>query len=91
VTEKGTLMAIKGANDVELPGYLQGAADAFKNSNATYAPLWREWYPTLYKAVEGAITELLNGQLTPEAFGDKIEAEAEKIRNNPDIPKRKVS
>ncbi len=91
VTEKGTLMAIKGANDVELPGYLQGAADAFKNSKATYAPLWREWYPTLYKAVEGAITELLNGQLTPEAFGDKIEAEAEKIRNNPDIPKRKVS
>ncbi len=91
VTEKGTLMAIKGANDVELPGYLQGAADAFKNSNATYAPLWREWYPTLYKAVEGAITELLNGQLTPEAFGEKIEAEAEKIRNNPDIPKRKVS
>ena len=91
VTEKGTLMGIKGANDVELPDYLQGAAAAFKGSTATYAPIWREWYPSLYKTVEGAITELLNGKLTAQQFADKIEAEAEKLRNDDAVVKRKVS
>lgn len=91
VTEKGTLMAIKGSEEAEMPEYLKGAATSFKASKAVWAAQWKEWYPDFYKSVESAVTELLNGNLDPQAFADKCEAEAEKLRNDDRIKKRKVS
>ncbi|MDK3156899.1 extracellular solute-binding protein [Kamptonema cortianum] len=90
VEEKGTLMAIKGSDEANMPEYLQGAAKAFKASKTVWASQWKEWYPTLYKAVENNITLLVNGELTPEEFCKRCEAEAEKVRQDPNIPKRKV-
>lgn len=90
VTEKGTLMAVKGSDDVALPEYLKGAADKFSESKTVWAAQWKDWYPTFYREVENNVTKLLNGDLTPEQFGAECEAAAERTRNNPDVPKRKV-
>lgn len=90
VKEKGTFMAVKGANDQELPDYLAGAGDAFKNSKTVWAAQWKDWYPGFYKEVEGNITKMLNGELTPEQFGKECEAAAERARNNPDLVKHTV-
>ena len=90
VKEKGTLMAIKNSAPADLPPYLKGPSDAFIASKAAYAPMWREWYPPLYKAVEGAVTSLVSGDLTPEAFQAKCEEAAEKLRQDPDITPHKL-
>lgn len=90
VKEKGTLMSMKGSNDVELPPYLQNAAEAFKNSKTVWAEQWRDWYPTLYRDIEENMTRLLNGDLTPEEFGAACEEAAERTRNNPDTVIRKA-
>ncbi|QYK52014.1 MAG: extracellular solute-binding protein [Fimbriimonadaceae bacterium] len=90
VVEKGTLMSIKGSDEVDLPEYLKGAADSMKASKAPWSAQWKEWYPTFYKAVGDALTELVNGELSPQEFANKCEAEAEKLRKNDDIAKHKV-
>lgn len=87
VKEKGTFMSIKGANDVELPDYLSGAANAFKSSKYVWASQWQSWYRELYKSVETNVTSLANGQITPEEFAERCEAAAEKTRRDPDILK----
>lgn len=91
VTEKGTLMALKGSDAADKPAYLQGAADKFKASKTVWAAQWKEWYPDFYKAVENAVTELLNGKLDPAAFADKCEKAAEALRSDSRVVKRKVS
>lgn len=90
VKEKGTLMAINGANDVELPEILKEPARAYAAAQTKYAMRYREWYPAFHKELENATTALLNGQLTPEGFCERVEAAAEKTRNDPKIKKRKM-
>ena len=43
------------------------------------------------KDIEGALTSMLNGELTPQQFVDRCEAAAEKTRKDSSIPKYKVS
>lgn len=90
VTEKGTLMAVKGANEVDLPMHLQDAAKLVATSSAIYAPQWRDFYPAMYKAVETNITKLVSGDLTPEQFGVECEKAAEEIRNDSRVTKRTI-
>lgn len=90
VKEKGTLMSIKGANDVELPAELVKPAQAFNSAGTVWAEQWRDWYPTLYTKIEANMTLLLNGDLTPEQFGEACEQAAEETRKNPDVIQRKV-
>jgi len=90
VQKKGTLMAIKGSDQVELMPELVKAAEAIRNSKDTYAALYREWYPSFNEEMEGAVTALLNGTETPESFCERMEKKAEEIRNDPNIVKRKL-
>lgn len=90
VVEKGTLMSVKGSDQVDLPDYLRGAAESMKASKAPWSAQWKEWYPTFYEAVGNALTELVNGELSPEQFADKCEGLAEKLRSNNAIQKHKV-
>lgn len=90
VKEKGTFMAIKGSNDVDLPPYLKTAADSFKNSKDVWAAQWAGWYRELYKSVETNLTSMLAGQLSPEEFCAKCEEAAQKTRDDSDILKHKV-
>lgn len=90
VQEKGTVMAIKGSADGELPEILKAPVAAFKSSKTVYANQFRQWYPAFEKEIENALTAMLNGELTPEAFCDRVEAAADKTRKDDSITKHKV-
>lgn len=90
VEEKGTLMSIKGSDEGNLLPVLKKPSEAFKASKAVWADQFRGWYPALEKEVENSLTALLNGELTPETFGDRIEAAAEKVRKDDSITKHKL-
>ena len=90
VEEKGTLMAIKGSDAGTLLPALAKPSAAFKASKAVWSDQFRNWYPALEKEVENALTALLNGELTPRAFCERVEAEAEKTRKDDSITKHKV-
>jgi len=90
VEKKGTLMAIKGSDQAKLPEVLQEPAKALKASKNVWAVQYRTWYPAFSKEIENALTAMLNKELTPEQFCDKVEAEAEKVRQDSTIKKHKV-
>jgi N-acetylglucosamine transport system substrate-binding protein len=82
VKEKGTFMSIIGSTPADVPESLVSAEQSFKAAGTVWSAQWREWYPEFYKKVEGMVTELLNGALSPEDFAKKVEGEAEALRNN---------
>jgi N-acetylglucosamine transport system substrate-binding protein len=88
---KGTLMAIKGSDEVKLPEVLVKPAAAMKSANTLWSNQFRSWYKAAEKDIEGALTSLLNGQITPAEFTERCEAAAEKTRNDKSIAKYKVS
>lgn len=91
VTEKGTFMAVKGSTPPDLPEHLSSAEKVYNESSQLWAAQWREWYPNFYEEVGKVLTELLNGAITPEEFGDKVEGLAEKLRNDDKTAKYKYS
>jgi N-acetylglucosamine transport system substrate-binding protein len=92
VEEKGTLMAIKGADEgVKLPADLVVAAKAFNESKFLYAVQFRQWYKKFETELEGLMASLLEGKITPQQFCDGAEAEAEKVRKDETITKHRAS
>jgi N-acetylglucosamine transport system substrate-binding protein len=90
VQEKGTLMAIKGSDDGELPDVLKVPSKTLRESKAVYSVQFRHWYPTLSTELENGLTSLLNGQISAKEFCDRAEAAADKVRKDPNITKHKV-
>ena len=90
VEEKGTLMSIKGSDQAKLPDVLVKPAAALRDSKYVWAIQYQQWYPAFEKEAEGALTSMLNGELTPEAFCDRVEAAAQKTRDDKDITKHKL-
>ncbi|HRF61229.1 MAG TPA: extracellular solute-binding protein [Fimbriimonadaceae bacterium] len=91
VEKKGTLMAITGSDEVALPEVLKAPAKLFKESKTVYAVQYRQWYPAFNTEIENALTAMLNGDIDPQGFCDRVEAAAEKTRNDASIPKHKVA
>ncbi len=91
VEKKGTLMAIKGSEQVKLPEVLVEPSAKFNASKAVWANQMAEFYKDFYKELENALTELLNGKSTPGQFCERVEKKAEEVRNDPDVKKHKVS
>lgn len=91
VEKKGTLMAITGSDEVALPEVLKAPAKLFKQSKTVYAVQYRQWYPAFNTEIENALTAMLNGDIDPQGFCDRVEAAAEKTRNDSSIPKHKVA
>jgi N-acetylglucosamine transport system substrate-binding protein len=90
VEEKGTLMSIKGSDQANLPAELAKPAEALRNSKNVWAVQYRQWYPAFNKEVENSLTAMLNGELTPQGFCDRVEAAAEKTRKDKSITKHKL-
>lgn len=90
VKEKGTLMTIKGANDVELPEELKAPVEAWKNSKALYSIKFREWYNTFEQEVEDSLTALVTKKLNAQQFVDRLEKAAEAVREDDTITKHRV-
>lgn len=90
VEEKGTPMSIVGSEVAKIRETMQAPAEALQNAKTVYAMRYREWYPAFHTELENATTALLNGQLTPETFCDRVEAAAQKTREDQNIKKRKM-
>jgi N-acetylglucosamine transport system substrate-binding protein len=91
VREKGTLTAIKGSDEGDdLPEILKAPRATLKASKTVYAVQFRHWYPTLSTELENALTSLLNGQTTVDALCDRVEAAAEKLRQDSNVTKHQV-
>lgn len=74
-----------GASD-----YVSSARKAVKEAGHIYSiDLAFKWYPTLDEEVANALTAMLNKQISPEEAVNRMEAAAEKVRKNNDIPKYK--
>lgn len=91
VEKRASFTAIKGSDQVTLPKTLVEPGKAFKAAKTIWAVQYRAWYPAFNKELENALTALLNHDLTPEQFCDKVEAEAEKVRQDSTITKHKLS
>lgn len=91
VEQKATLMSIKGSDQTKLPETLVVPAKLFRDSKTIYSFLALQWYKAMEKDIEGALTSMLNGDLTPEQFCDRAEAAAEKTRTDASIAKHKMA
>ena len=91
VEQKGTLMAIRGSDQAKVPAELRTPAKVFKASKTVWSNELRNWYREMEKELEGALTSMLEGQLTPQEFCDRCEAAADKTRQDKDIMKHKVA
>lgn len=90
VEQKATLMSIKGSDQAKLPETLVVPAQLFKQSKTVYSYLARQWYAAMETDVEGALTSMLNGEITPEQFCDRAEAAAQKTRDDASVAKHKL-
>lgn len=90
VLEKGTLTAVKGTADGELPPNLRGPAQCLKDAKITYTTRYSKWYPTLDTEAKNAMASLLQGAIKPKQFVDQIEGAAAKVRRDPNIPKHQL-
>jgi N-acetylglucosamine transport system substrate-binding protein len=90
VERKGTLMSILGSDQANLPEVLVEPARAVRNARTIWSNQYRQWYPAMQKEFEGALTSMLNGEITPRQFVDRCEAAAERTRNDEAIPKYRV-
>ena len=86
ITECGTLTAIKGSDQVKLPTVLEEPARLFRESKTVYSIQFDTWYSTLGTESKNAMAALLNGTATPEEFVDRLEAAAEKVRQDKSKP-----
>jgi N-acetylglucosamine transport system substrate-binding protein len=90
VKEKGTLMAIKGSNDGDMPEELKGPAAMFKESKFVWAIQFRHWYKTFFKEMEDSLTALMTKKLDAAGFCDRLEKAAQAVRDDETIKKRKI-
>ena len=88
VLEKGTLTAVQGTDGPPLPETLRKPAEALRNSKFTWTTRYSQWYKPLEDAARNAMAALLQGTATPQQFCDQVEKAAEKVRKDPNIPKR---
>jgi len=91
VQTKGTLMAIKGSDQVDLPDYLLEAAKASRQAKVSWSVMYGQWYPEFSKETEGAMSALLSGSATPQEFCDRCEAAAQKARDDTNLRKHQVT
>jgi N-acetylglucosamine transport system substrate-binding protein len=91
VAKKGSLMSIVGSDEGEMPPSLEAPARALRQAKTVWSVQYRQWYPAMQEALEGAMTSLLNGQLSPEQFCERAEAAAQKTREDDAVTKYKVA
>jgi N-acetylglucosamine transport system substrate-binding protein len=86
VTDCGTLTAIKGSDQVKLPPVLEEPVKFYRASKTVYSIQFDTWYSTLGTESKNAMAALLNGSITPEEFVNRLEAAAEKVRQDKSKP-----
>jgi N-acetylglucosamine transport system substrate-binding protein len=91
VEAKGTLVATKDCDQANLPDYLKDAAAAYRNAKTIWSSEYPQWYPALGKESENAMAALLAGNATPQQFVDRLEAAAEKARQDKSLKRHLIT
>ena len=76
-----------GSEGVELSSALQSALEAVEAANGGFDYLSRGWYSDLWTAVANATGELLTGRISPDQFAETVQAAADEVKADGDIPK----
>ena len=76
-----------GSEGVELSSALTSALNAAEAANGGFNYLSRGWYSDLWTAVKNATGELLTDRMSPEQFADTVQAAADAVKADDDIPK----
>jgi N-acetylglucosamine transport system substrate-binding protein len=82
----GSVMPIEGSTQgLEIPPAMQSALDAVAAAgNETFHVRYTDWYLELRNEQENALGALLNLAISPEQFAARVEAQAERLRGDPD-------
>jgi N-acetylglucosamine transport system substrate-binding protein len=82
----GSVQPILGSTkDAEVRPATRSALDAVEAAGGeTFNPRFRSWYLELDTEFENALGALLNHDITPERFVERMEAMAERLRRDPD-------
>ena len=76
-----------GSEGVELSSALQSALEAAEAANGGFNYLSRGWYSDLWTAAKNATGELLTNRISPAQFADTLQAAADEVKADDDIPK----
>ena len=76
-----------GSEGVEPGPALKSALDAAAAADGGFRFLYPTWYSDLSRAVNRATGELLQGRMSPEEFVAAVQAVADAVRADDDIPK----
>ena len=82
----GSVQPIKGSTDgIDIPKATQSALDRIDAAGGeTFAFRFSGWYLELENEFRNALGALLNDDITPDEFAQRMEAMAERLRNDPD-------
>lgn len=77
-----------GSEGIELSTALQSALDAAETAgDGLFNYLWRNWYAPMNDASRDNMGELLTMRITPEQFVENVQAIADEVKADDDIPK----
>ena len=76
-----------GSEGVELSSALTSALQVAEAANGGFNYLSRGWYSDLWTAVKNATGELLTNRISPEQFAETVQAAADEVKADSDIPK----
>lgn len=88
------VMALKNATEgAKISPALQSAVDLIKKARETFDMRYTDWYKDMDENgnMGNLVSAMINKEITPEQFGEKAEALAEKVRTNPKVIKHKRS
>ncbi len=88
--EKGTIVGVKGLDASKYPSHLKEPGRLFNEASTKWNAEFRLWYPDFADKMEGAMSSLLSGKLTPQEFCARVEADAQAVAKDSSIPKHKV-
>ncbi len=76
-----------GSEGIELSSALQSALEVAEAANGGFNYLSRGWYSDLWTAAKNATGELLTNRISPDQFVETVQAAADAVRDDDDIPK----
>lgn len=88
--QKGTIVGVKGLDASKYPPHLQEPGRIFNEADTKWNAEFRLWYKDFAEKMEGAMSSLLSGKLTPQEFCARVEADAQAVAKDDSIPKHKV-
>lgn len=76
-----------GSEGVELSSALTSALQAAEAANGGFRHRFGGWYSDLGRAAANATGELLTGRISPDQFAETVQAAADAVKADDDIPK----